>query len=148
MLANVNLAPSDDEDLYAGFGQDDVAPALQTTNLGFNPEFQTALKSSQGRRPPGTASDGGARFGLGTANGLRGVTGFLSPSGGDSNGVNRPMTGIRGAGYPGTASGVRPGTFDPLNQNKSGSASGLAPRLNQGLDTESPEEKIKHIEKQ
>ena len=29
--------------------------------------------------------------------------------------LNRPMTGIRGAGFPGTSAGNR-GLFDPLNQ--------------------------------
>ena len=61
------------------------------------------------------------------------------------DGVSRPMTGIRGAGYPGTASGQR-GNFDPLNQGSAGSRSAISP----GLDTkreESPEEKIKIMEK-
>lgn len=66
---------------------------------------------------------------------------------GMGDGVSRPMTGIRGAGYPGgTASGQRSaGTFDPLNQ--AGSArSATSP----GFETrkeETPEEKIKGIEK-
>ena len=38
-----------------------------------------------------------------------------------ADGVNRPMTGIRGAGFPGTASGSRTGgkfhTFEFLREN-------------------------------
>ena len=40
MLSNVHLAPSDDDDLYSGFGNDEVAPALQTEDLEFDEGFQ------------------------------------------------------------------------------------------------------------
>lgn len=30
MMANVHLAPADEDDLYGGFGKEDVAPALDT----------------------------------------------------------------------------------------------------------------------
>ena len=40
MLSNVHLAPSDDEDLYSGFGNEEVAPALQTEDLEFDEGFQ------------------------------------------------------------------------------------------------------------
>ena len=154
MLSNVHLAPSDDEDLYSGFGNEEVAPALQTEDLEFDEGFQVssaknsiwerfkmrlkkfafflkaALKSSHGRRPPGTASGRvptagrlGTAARMGTASGMRGATGVASssmggrPITGMADGVNRPMTGIRGAGYPGTAgAGGRGGAFDPLNQ--------------------------------
>lgn len=58
------------------------------------------------------------------------------------------MTGIRGAGYPGTASGTRAGsggkTFDPLNQSAARNA------VSPGIDArreETPEDKIKKLEK-
>ena len=61
---------------------------------------------------------------------------------GMADGVNRPMTGIRGAGYPGTAQGTR-GVFDPLNQaNRAVSSPGV-----EGRPEETPEEKIKALEK-
>ena len=40
MLSNVRLVPSDDEDLYSGFGNEEVAPALQTDDLEFDEGFQ------------------------------------------------------------------------------------------------------------
>ena len=43
MLSNVHLAPSDDEDLYSGFGTEEVAPALQTEDLEFDEGFQVKL---------------------------------------------------------------------------------------------------------
>ena len=84
-----------------------------------SPTFQPALRTSHGRRPPGTAGGGGGggvavggvvggiRLGVpGTAmGGQRGSTGLLASSlggrpvtGSNADGVNRPMTGIRGAG--------------------------------------------------
>ena len=71
---------------------------------------------------------------------------------GMADGVNRPMTGIRGAGYPGTAAGggsaSRRGVFDPLNQAVKSAGSGGSPA---GLDNskreETPEDKIKALEK-
>ena len=52
------------------------------------------------------------------------------------------MTGIRGAGYPGTAQGAR-GVFDPMNQaNKVSTSAGLERQTD-----ETPEEKIKSMEK-
>ena len=67
---------------------------------------------------------------------------------GVGDGVNRPMTGIRGAGYTGTATGVRRGVFDPLNQAVKSAGSGGSPA---GLDNsrrdETPEDKIKSLEK-
>ena len=68
---------------------------------------------------------------------------------GMNDGVNRPMTGIRGAGY--TAAGGsanRRGVFDPLNQAVKSAGSGGSPA---GLDNsrreETPEDKIKSLEK-
>ena len=41
-----------DDDLYTGFGREDVAPALETNDLEYDRGFQAAVKSSYGRRPP------------------------------------------------------------------------------------------------
>lgn len=61
------------------------------------------------------------------------------------DGVNRPMTGIRGAGFPGTASGSRSSAvFDPLNQ--AARARGGSPGLDAKRE-ETPEDKIKNLEK-
>ena len=67
-----------------------------------------------------------------------------------NDGVSRPMTGIRGAGYPGTAAGQRVGksaggaNFDPLNQSATRTVG------SPGIDArreETPEDKIKKLEK-
>uniref|UniRef100_A0A0K2V4U7 Intraflagellar transport protein 88 homolog [Monodelphis domestica] n=1 Tax=Lepeophtheirus salmonis TaxID=72036 RepID=A0A0K2V4U7_LEPSM len=137
MMTNVHLAPSDDDDLYAGFGQEEVDPALQTDELEYDEVFQAALKTSV--RPPGTSSGNRRMTGrLGTGAGMRTAlrTSSLPPGT-----ANRPMTGIRGAGYPGKNSGSRP-LFDPLN------ASGRVVS-SPGLETkkeETPEEKIRSLE--
>ena len=61
------------------------------------------------------------------------------------DGVSRPMTGIRGAGYPGTASAGQRGTFDPLNQ--AAAARGVVSPGFEAKKEETPEEKIKAMEK-
>ena len=43
MMRNIHLAPSDDEDLYAGFGNEEVAPALQTEDLEYDEGFQVKI---------------------------------------------------------------------------------------------------------
>lgn len=47
MLANVHLARAtdhnDDDDLYSGFGTEEVAPALQTEDLEFDEGFQVRM---------------------------------------------------------------------------------------------------------
>ena len=140
-----------EEDPYSGFGTDDVAAPLQTDDLDYDEGFQTALKSSHGRRPPGTSSGrpapiataaGGGRVAAATA---RGGTGTGRPVTSMGDGVNRPMTGIRGAGFPGTASGSRTAAlFDPLNQ--AARARGGSPGLDARRE-ETPEDKIKTLEK-
>ena len=57
--------------------------------------------------------------------------------------LNRPMTGIRGAGYPGTAAAGGRGLFDPLNQATRGTGS---PGF-EAKKEETPEDKIKGLEK-
>ena len=34
------LSPTGDDDLYSGFGKEDVAPALATHDLEYDPAFQ------------------------------------------------------------------------------------------------------------
>ena len=118
-----------------------------------------AVKSSHGRRPPGTSS---GRPAPGTSTAGRPTPGTAvppvpgrigtAPRGptanrpvtGMADGVNRPMTGIRGAGFPGTASGSRTsGMFDPLNQ--AARARGGSPGLDKSRE-ETPEDKIKNLE--
>ncbi len=75
------------------------------------------------------------------------VSSLGRPTTGLADGPARPMTGIRGVGYPGTAQG-RPGAngglFDPLNQAARAAASsgGLEKKAE-----ETPEEKIKSLER-
>lgn len=135
--------------------------------------LQQALRTSHGRRPPGTSTGfrgGGGGGAPGTALGtpsalMRGTTAAMGGGGrpitGMADGVSRPMTGIRGAGYPGTSAGGRttsgvrrtsagggPGrgmVFDPLGQGRSGSPGSSI--LDQGRRGESPEEKVKLLEK-
>jgi intraflagellar transport protein 88 len=84
---------------------------------------------------------------------MRGQTGMLTssmgrPMTGGQDGVSRPMTGIRGAGYPGTAAassaGRRGANFDPLNQAAQRNES--SPGLDAGRE-QTPEDKIKALEK-
>ena len=123
-----------------------MAPALQTEDLEFDEGFQQAIRTSHGRRPPGTST--GVRV-PGTA-GARGTTAAIGgrPVTGAQDGMNRPMTGIRGAGYTaaGGGSASRRGVFDPLNQSAR-SGSGGSPGLDSAKKDESPEEKIKGLEK-
>lgn len=61
-----------------------------------------------------------------------------------NDGPARPMTGIRGAGYPGTAQGARNTVmFDPMNQ--AGKAAATA-TLERNIE-ETPEDKIKAMER-
>ena len=60
-----------------------------------------------------------------------------------ADGPARPMTGIRGVGYPGTAAGPRGANFDPLNQARQmANTTGLERQLE-----ETPEDKIKAMER-
>jgi intraflagellar transport protein 88 len=85
---------------------------------------------------------------MATRTGTAVVSSLGRPTTGLTDGPARPMTGIRGAGYPGTASGrtaTAGGLFDPLNQAAraaSTSSSGLEKKAE-----ETPEEKIKSLER-
>ena len=75
-----------EEDPYSGFGTDDVAAPLQTDDLDYDEGFQTALKSSHGRRPPGTSS--GRPAPMATAAGAR----IANTAKGGSGTTGRPVT--------------------------------------------------------
>ncbi|KAG1659633.1 Intraflagellar transport protein 88 [Nymphon striatum] len=108
-MQNVHLAPNDDDDIYSGYNE--YHPTLQTQNLEEDAGFQEAVRTSYGKRPA-------FRSGIGTANkpGYSGLgTGRANTGAQDVQGLARPMTAVRGAGY--TSSGTRTATspFDPLN---------------------------------
>uniref|UniRef100_T1IRH6 Intraflagellar transport protein 88 homolog n=1 Tax=Strigamia maritima TaxID=126957 RepID=T1IRH6_STRMM len=145
-MENVHLAPSDDDDIYTGYG--DYHPALDTQDLEKDEGFLQALKTSYSKRPPltgrvnppGTAA---ARFatasGLRAATGVRGATSLRTSHGAMQEGGARPMTAVRGVGY--SSHGNR-AVFDPLNQNTRRSASILEKTTEDTI-----EEKIKQIER-
>ena len=74
MMSNVHLAG---DDMYSGFGREDVAPALDTADLEYDPGFQAAVKSSYGRRPP-TGAGGGLKV---PGTGMVGTAGMMSSRG-------------------------------------------------------------------
>ena len=73
-MSNVHLAG---DDMYSGFGREDVAPALDTADLEYDPGFQAAVKSSYGRRPP-TGAGGGLKV---PGTGMVGTAGMMSSRG-------------------------------------------------------------------
>lgn len=79
-----------EEDPYSGFGTDEVAAPLQTDDLEYDEGFQTALKSSHGRRPPGTSS-GRPPAPIATAAGVGGG-GRIATANRGGTGAGRPIT--------------------------------------------------------
>ncbi|XP_034549851.1 intraflagellar transport protein 88 homolog isoform X2 [Notolabrus celidotus] len=143
-MENVHLA-MEEEDLYSGYN--DYNPTFDSEELENDMDFQQAVRTSHGRRPPMTAKFPGTAIGartLGTSFGARvplassmgrPMTGAVQLQ----DGAARPMTAVRAAGY--TSSMVRGSTFDPLGQSK-----GPAPPL-EAKNEDTPEEKIKILEK-
>ncbi|CAH1799275.1 unnamed protein product [Owenia fusiformis] len=133
MMDQVHLANEDEDDLYGGFN--DYNATLDTGDLENDPAFQHAVRTSHGRRPPPTAARMGT-MGKGrmppSSMGARPITGAQV----GQDGQARPMTAVKGAGYRGSGA-----QFDPMNQSK-----GPAPPL-ETKPEDSPEEKIKQIEK-
>ncbi|XP_065751897.1 intraflagellar transport protein 88 homolog isoform X6 [Phocoena phocoena] len=124
MMENVHLAPeTDEDDLYSGYN--DYNPTYDTEELENDTAFQQAVKTSHGRRPPSKTS-------LASSMG-RPVTGAIQ------DGVTRPMTAVRAAGF--TKAALRGSAFDPLGQSR-----GPAPPL-EARNEDSPEEKIRQLEK-
>ncbi|KAH0517787.1 Intraflagellar transport protein 88-like protein [Microtus ochrogaster] len=115
MMENVHLAPeTDEDDLYSGFN--DYNPAYDTEELENDTGFQQAVTA----KIPSTA-----------------VSRPLATGYGD--GVARPMTAVRAAGF--SKSALRGSAFDPLGQSR-----GPAPPL-EAKNEDSPEEKIRQLEK-
>ncbi|XP_059758980.1 intraflagellar transport protein 88 homolog isoform X9 [Balaenoptera ricei] len=124
MMQNVHLAPeTDEDDLYSGYN--DYNPTYDTEELENDTAFQQAVRTSHGRRPPSKTS-------LASSMG-RPMTGAIQ------DGVTRPMTAVRAAGF--TKAALRGSAFDPLGQSR-----GPAPPL-EARNEDSPEEKIRQLEK-
>uniref|UniRef100_H2ZWI9 Intraflagellar transport protein 88 homolog n=2 Tax=Latimeria chalumnae TaxID=7897 RepID=H2ZWI9_LATCH len=142
MMEHVHLA-GEEEDLYSGYN--DYNPTFDTEDLENDAAFQQAVRTSHGRRPPMTAKIPGTALAarpLGTAFGGRiplGSSMGRPVTGAIQDGVARPMTAVRAAGYSSTA--VRGSVFDPLGQSR-----GPAPPL-ETKNEDTPEEKIKQLEK-
>ncbi|XP_062050508.1 intraflagellar transport protein 88 homolog isoform X4 [Lepus europaeus] len=124
MMQNVHLAPeTDEDDLYSGYN--DYNPTYDTEDLENDTAFQQAVRTSHGRRHPYKTS-------LASSMG-RPMTGAIQ------DGVTRPMTAVRAAGF--TKAALRGSSFDPLGQSR-----GPAPPL-EAKNEDSPEEKIRQLEK-
>ncbi|KAM9604241.1 intraflagellar transport protein 88 homolog isoform 3-T3 [Trichechus inunguis] len=143
MMQNVHLAPeTDEDDLYSGYN--DYNPTYDTEELENDTAFQQAVRTSHGRRPPITAkipstavtrpiaTGYGSKISLTSSMG-RPMTGPIQ------DGVTRPMTAVRAAGF--TKAALRGSAFDPLGQSR-----GPAPPL-EAKNEDSPEEKIRQLEK-
>ena len=50
VLRRSKVIPPGDDDLYSGFGKEDVAPALATHDLEYDPAFQVGNFSSKSER--------------------------------------------------------------------------------------------------
>ncbi|XP_064596903.1 intraflagellar transport protein 88 homolog isoform X2 [Liolophura sinensis] len=144
MMEHIHLAGEDEDDLYSGYN--DYNATLDTEDLAADESFQKAvLRTSHGRRPPPTAAKvpgTSVRFGTGLKSraGMPSSLGRIGTAAGQ-DGTSRPMTAVRAAGYT-SAGAARGANFDPMNQ----AAKGPAPPLEQKPE-DSPEEKIRHIEK-
>uniref|UniRef100_W5MY78 Intraflagellar transport protein 88 homolog n=1 Tax=Lepisosteus oculatus TaxID=7918 RepID=W5MY78_LEPOC len=145
-MERVHLAAEEEDDLYSGYN--DYNPAFDTDDLENDAGFQQAVKTSHGRRPPVTAKIPGTAIGarpLGTSFMKTKSRAPLSSSlgrpmtGALQDGVSRPMTAVRAAGYSSAMS--RGSAFDPFGQSK-----GPAPPL-ETKNEDTPEEKIKILEK-
>uniref|UniRef100_A0A2K5ENK9 Intraflagellar transport 88 n=1 Tax=Aotus nancymaae TaxID=37293 RepID=A0A2K5ENK9_AOTNA len=134
MMQNVHLDPeTDEDDLYSGYN--DYSPIYDIEELENDAAFQQAVRTSHGRRPPVSEN----KFFLISKTSLassigRPVTGAIQ------DGVTRPMTAVRAAGF--TKAALRGSAFDPLGQSR-----GPAPPL-EVKKKDSPEEKIKQLEKE
>ncbi|KAM8802552.1 intraflagellar transport protein 88 homolog [Rhynchonycteris naso] len=143
MMQNVHLAPeTDEDDLYSGYN--DYNPTYDTEELENDTAFQQAVRTSYGRRPPITAKIPSTAITRPVATGYGSKTSLASSmgrpvTGAIQDGVTRPMTAVRAAGF--TSAALRGSAFDPLGQ-----ARGPAPPL-EARNEDSPEEKIRQLEK-
>uniref|UniRef100_A0A8C0WJX6 Intraflagellar transport protein 88 homolog n=1 Tax=Castor canadensis TaxID=51338 RepID=A0A8C0WJX6_CASCN len=142
MMQNVHLAPeTDEDDLYSGYN--DYNPTFATEELENDTGFQQAVRTSHGRRPPITAKIPSTAVTRPKATGYGSKTSLSSMrpvTGAIHDGVTRPMTAVRAAGF--TKAALRGSAFDPLGQ-----ARGPAPPL-ETKNEDSPEEKIRQLEKE
>ncbi|XP_044524241.1 intraflagellar transport protein 88 homolog [Gracilinanus agilis] len=143
MMQNVHLAPeTDEDDLYSGYN--DYNPTYDTEELENDTAFQQAVRTSHGRRPPITAKIPNTAATRPIATGYGSKTSLTSSlgrpmTGAIQDGVARPMTAVRAAGF--TKAALRGSAFDPLGQSR-----GPAPPL-EAKNEDSPEEKIRQLEK-
>lgn len=143
MMQNVHLAPeTDEDDLYSGYN--DYNPTYDTEELENDTAFQQAVRTSHGRRPPVTAKIPSTAVPRPIATGYGSKTSLVSSmgrpvTGAIQDGVTRPMTAVRAAGF--TKAALRGSAFDLLGQ-----ARGPAPPL-EAKTEDSPEEKIRQLEK-
>ncbi|XP_059758977.1 intraflagellar transport protein 88 homolog isoform X7 [Balaenoptera ricei] len=143
MMQNVHLAPeTDEDDLYSGYN--DYNPTYDTEELENDTAFQQAVRTSHGRRPPITAKIPSTAVARPVATGCGSKTSLASSmgrpmTGAIQDGVTRPMTAVRAAGF--TKAALRGSAFDPLGQSR-----GPAPPL-EARNEDSPEEKIRQLEK-
>ncbi|XP_045232843.2 intraflagellar transport protein 88 homolog isoform X8 [Macaca fascicularis] len=144
MMQNVHLAPeTDEDDLYSGYN--DYNPIYDIEELENDAAFQQAVRTSHGRRPPITAKISSTAVTRPIATGYGSKTSLASSigrpmTGAIQDGVTRPMTAVRAAGF--TKAALRGSAFDPLGQSR-----GPAPPL-EAKKKDSPEEKIKQLEKE
>nr|KAF6427665.1 intraflagellar transport 88 [Rousettus aegyptiacus] len=142
-MENVHLAPeTDEDDLYSGYN--DYNPTYDTEELENDTAFQQAVRTSHGRRPPITAKIPSTAVTRPVPTGYGSKTSLVSSmgrpmTGAIQDGVTRPMTAVRAAGF--TKAALRGTAFDPLGQ-----ARGPAPPL-EARNEDSPEEKIRQLEK-
>ncbi|XP_023386483.1 intraflagellar transport protein 88 homolog [Pteropus vampyrus] len=142
-MENVHLAPeTDEDDLYSGYN--DYNPTYDTEELENDTAFQQAVRTSHGRRPPITAKIPSTAVTRPVPTGYGSKTSLVSSmgrpmTGAIQDGVTRPMTAVRAAGF--TKAAFRGTAFDPLGQ-----ARGPAPPL-EARNEDSPEEKIRQLEK-
>ncbi|KAM5288666.1 intraflagellar transport protein 88 homolog isoform 9-T9 [Ctenodactylus gundi] len=143
MMQNVHLAPeTDEDDLYSGYN--DYNPTYDTEELENDTGFQQAVRTSHGRRPPITAKIPSTAITRPIATGYGSKTSLTSSvgrpmTGAIQDGVSRPMTAVRAAGF--TKAALKGSAFDPLGQSR-----GPAPPL-EAKNEDSPEEKIRQLEK-
>lgn len=139
MLQGVHLVGEDEDDVYGGFN--DYNPAFDTENLEEDEEFQQALKTSHGQRP---GLKTGMKISTSAGRGKVPGSSMGRPTTGIADtGMARPMTAVRAVGYTSSEKTSMTGgaQFDPFNQARL-----PAPPL-EGKAEESPEEKIKQMEK-
>lgn len=139
MMQGVHLVGEDEDDVYGGFN--DYNPAFDTENLEEDEEFQQALKTSHGQRP---GLKTGMKISTSAGRGKVPGSSMGRPTTGIADtGMARPMTAVRAVGYTSSERTSMTGgaQFDPFNQARL-----PAPPL-EGKAEESPEEKIKQMEK-